>query len=219
MRARHASRVVVGVWFAVALLATPGCGSSAAPVVAPTVASLGAGEQQALVERVVSASQLPGLRKTTRTLTRDDVVAEADLADLGETLDAAGFRGGIEHEYRGVSRTLNGVESQVLAFSSADGARAFGDYLSRNAGAFFGEPTEVKPMTVDGRTGWLFDPPACNCAGAEPLTAGAVQVGPGDVDHGLRGKGCCAHARIVAVAGNAALRPASATPCTSDCDR
>jgi len=153
-----------------------GCASEPEPDVAPPAAPLTATEQRALVDHLVGAEELPPMRRTSDTLTREDIVAEADLPDLGATLDTAGFRGGLKREYRGESRQLTGVESQVLAFSSSVGARAFNTYLSKHAGAFFGEPTGVQRFTVDGRDGWLFDPPLCGCAGAQPLGAGAVQV-------------------------------------------
>lgn len=111
------------------------------------------------------------------SLTSDDVVAQADLPDLKQTLETAGFRGGLKLEYRGVSPRLTGVESQVLAFTSAAGAATFGEYLAEHAGAFFGEPITVSPVVLGDREAWRFDPPVCDCAGAQPLSAGAVQVG------------------------------------------
>jgi hypothetical protein len=77
-----------------------------------------------------------------------------------------------------VSPRLTGVESQVLAFASDAGAATFGEYLAEHAGAFFGEPITVSPVVLGDREAWRFDPPVCDCAGAQPLSAGAVQVGP-----------------------------------------
>ena len=144
---------------------------------AATAASLTAAEQDALAGFAVGADQLPALRETSRSLTRQDVEDLADLPDLGEALDASGFRGGVDLEYRGKSRQLTGVESQVLAFSSPEGAASFGDYLSANAGGFFGVPTGVERVDVRGRSAWVFDPPLCNCAGAQPFVAGAMVDG------------------------------------------
>lgn len=140
-------------------------------------ATLGPGERQDLADLAVSAEDLPPLRRTVSPLVRDDIVAEASLSDLEETLDATGFKGGVKVEYRGASPQLTGVESQVLAFSSEAGAAEFSDYLAANAAAFFGDPIKVKPVVIAGRDGWRIDPPVCDCAGAQPLSAGAVLVG------------------------------------------
>ena len=154
-----------------------GCSSAVntEPYAAPE--RLTAAEQESLADLAVRADQLPALRETSRSLTRQDVEDLADLPDLGETLDANGFRGGMDYELRGKSRQLTGVESQVLAFSSAQGAASFGDYLSANAAGFFGVPTGVKRVDVRGRSAWVFDPPLCNCAGAQPFVAGAMVDG------------------------------------------
>lgn len=140
-------------------------------------AALSPSERQNLVELAVNAEQLPPLRRTTSLLFGDDVVAQAALSDLGQTLDATGFRGGVKVEYRGVSPRLTGVESQVLAFSSEEGAAEFSGYLAQHAASFFGDPIKVEPIVIGGRDGWRIDPPVCDCAGAQPLSAGAVQVG------------------------------------------
>ncbi|MCZ3388966.1 MAG: hypothetical protein LH645_07535 [Actinomycetia bacterium] len=140
-------------------------------------AALSPGERQDVAALAVSAEQLPPLRRTTDQLSRDDVVAQAALPDLEQTLDAAGFRGGVKVEYRGVSPRLTGVESQVLAFSSQEGAAKFSKYLAQHAAAFFGDPIEVQPIVVGDLAGWRIDPPVCDCAGAQPLSAGAVHVG------------------------------------------
>jgi len=134
-------------------------------------------EQHALGAWLVDASELPRLRQTSKTLSLEDVVAEAYLPDLAETLNASGFRGGVQHEFRGRSRQLTGVESQALAFLTPAGAADFGQYVADHASAFFGSPTKVTPLTMGGYAGWLFDPPVCACAGAQPLSAGALQVG------------------------------------------
>jgi hypothetical protein len=165
-----------GVLVTCLCLALTGCSSDEAPSPTVAVTPLSASERQALTEWVVDGSSLSRLRRTTRVLTREDVVAAAYLPDLEETLSATGFRGGVVHEYRGRSRQLTGVESQVLAFSSRDGATDFSAYLSEHADGFFGEPTEVVPLTLGGHAGWLFEPPVCDCAGAYPISAGALQV-------------------------------------------
>ncbi len=134
-------------------------------------------ERQDVVDLAVRAEQLPPLRRTTDQLSRDDVVAQASLPDLEQTLSSTGFRGGVKIEYRGVSSRLTGVESQVLVFSSQEGAAEFSEYLAEHAAAFFGDPIDVQPIVVGGRDGWRIDPPVCDCAGAQPLSAGAVHVG------------------------------------------
>ena len=160
------------------LVVLTGCTSDDAEDVTAPPAALTSAERGVLVDLAVSPEQLPPLRQTSEQLSTDDVVALADLADLRGALDSAGFRGGQKVEYRGVSARLTGVESQVLAFTSDAGAAAFGEYLADNAGAFFGEPITVKPVVLDGRQAWRIDPPVCDCAGAQPLSAGALQVGP-----------------------------------------
>ena len=55
-------------------------------------ATLGPGEKQDLADLAVSAADLPPLRRTVDPLVREDIVAEASLSDLEETLDATGFR-------------------------------------------------------------------------------------------------------------------------------
>jgi hypothetical protein len=153
------------------------CGSEVAERVSPTPSAVTSAERKELLELAVSADQLPPLNRTSASLTSDDVVAQADLPDLRETLESAGFRGGLKLEYRGVSPRLTGVESQVLAFTLDSGAAEFGEYLAEHAGAFFGEPITVAPIVLEGREAWRFDPPVCDCAGAQPLSAGAVQNG------------------------------------------
>ena len=160
------------------LVVVPGCGSGCDESVTPTPSAVTSAERKELVELAVSAEQLPPLDRTSLSLTSDDVVAQADLPELRETLASAGFRGGLKLEYRGVSPRLTGVESQVLAFASDPGAAEFTRYLAEHAGAFFGEPIVVSSVVLDGREAWRFDPPVCDCAGAQPLSAGAVQVGP-----------------------------------------
>jgi hypothetical protein len=129
-----------------------------------------------MVKLAVGAQQLPPLRRTVARLSRDDVLAQAILPDLAQVLDHSGFRGGVKVEYRGSSPRLTGVESQVIVFSSEEGAAEFGAYLAENAAGFFGDPIEVKPILVGGLDGWRIDPPVCDCAGAQPLSAGAVLV-------------------------------------------
>lgn len=166
--------------FAGVLVLLSGCGGepSGESAQGNTVeAALSPGERRDVVDLAVRAEQLPPLRRTTALLSRDDVVAQAGLPDLEQTLDATGFRGGMKVEYRGISPRLTGVESQVLAFSSQEGAAVFTEYLAQHAAAFFGDPIEVAPIVVGGRDGWRIDPPVCDCAGAQPLSAGAVQVG------------------------------------------
>jgi hypothetical protein len=160
------------------LVLTSGCGGEETEEVNATEATLSPGERKDLLELAVSAEQLPPLGRTTEWLIDDDVVAQASVPDLRQVLDAAEFRGGVKVEYRGDSPRLTGVESQVLTFSSEEGAADFSDYLAQHAGSFFGEPIEVEPMAVGGRDGWRIDPPVCDCAGAQPLSAGAVHAGP-----------------------------------------
>jgi hypothetical protein len=154
-----------------------GCGTDQTDQTDTAEAALSPSERQDLVELAVSAEQLPPLRRTRSLLFVDDVVAQAALSDLGQTLDGTGFRGGVKVEYRGVSPRLTGVESQVLAFSSEEGAAEFSEYLAQHAASFFGDPIKVEPIVIGGRDGWRIDPPVCDCAGAQPLSAGAVHVG------------------------------------------
>lgn len=156
-----------------------GCGGEpSAESLRPTVeASLSPDERREVVDLAVAAEQLAPLRRTTVRLSRDDVVAQASLPDLEQTLSDTGFRGGVKVEYRGISPRLTGVESQVLAFSSQEGAAGFTEYLAQHAASFFGDPIKVTRIEVGGRDAWRIDPPVCDCAGAQPLSAGAVQVG------------------------------------------
>lgn len=159
------------------LAAASACGSSGSESAPPTPPALTSAEREQLAELAVSADQLPPLERTSTSLTSDDVVAQANLRDLDDALVAAGFAGGLKREYRGVSPRLTGVESQVLAFTSDAGAAQFGAYLAEHAGAFFGEPITVEPVVLEGRQAWRIDPPVCDCAGAQPLSAGAVLEG------------------------------------------
>lgn len=162
------------------LVLLSGCSSGGAEdvdSVTVPLASLTSAERRALVELTVRPEQLSELRHTSEILSTDDVVALADLPDLEETLEDAGFRGGIKQEYRGVSARLTGVESQVLAFASDAGAAEFAAYLAEHAGAFFGEPITVTPVMLGDLEAWRIDPPVCDCAGAQPLSAGAARVG------------------------------------------
>ncbi len=159
------------------LVLLSGCGSDPTEPRLTVEGALSSSERQGLVDLAVSAEQLPPLRRTTQQLSSSDVAAQAALPDLEQTLEATGFGGGVKVEYRGDSRQLTGVESQVLMFSTTEGAIEFSDYLVQHAASFFGDPIKVKAIVVDGRDGWRIDPPICGCAGAQPLSAGAVRVG------------------------------------------
>ncbi len=177
MNARFVSRGAVSAVLAGTLTLLSGCAAEQADPRTTVAETLSPGAQQGLLRLAVSAEQLPPLRRTTDVLSADDVAAQATLPDLAQTLETTGYVGGVKVEYRGDSRRLTGVESQVLAFSSEEGAAEFVDYLTRNAGSFFGDPIKVKPVVIAGRGGWRIDPPLCGCAGAQPLSAGTLRIG------------------------------------------
>jgi len=172
-RSQQLAAVCIGL-----LVLLSGCRTEEGAEESPAISSaLSEADRKALVELAVGAGQLPPLTRTSESLTANDVIVQADLSDLGDALASTGFEHGVKLEYRGASPRLTGVESQVLAFASDAGAAEFSAYLAEHAGAFFGEPITVASIMVGDLEAWRIDPPVCDCAGAQPLSAGAVQVG------------------------------------------
>ncbi|HEX5016295.1 MAG TPA: hypothetical protein VFX15_01775 [Actinomycetes bacterium] len=89
-----------------------------------------------------------------------------------------GFLGGFVRDLRGRARDITGADSRVLLFASSQGAAEFSAFVAGAPDPFFGGPSKVKGLTVGGRSGYLIEPPICDCPGAYPVYVGIVADGP-----------------------------------------
>jgi hypothetical protein len=130
---------------------------------------------------VLAADAVPGIASTTRPLDVVDLAKDASISGLASTIGSFGFVAGRERTFQGQSKHLTYVVSRALAFASVDGARRFVAYVRSRAASFFGVGTTARQLVADGRTGWLFDPPACACHLANPVLVAVLGDGAGVV--------------------------------------
>jgi hypothetical protein len=123
--------------------------------------------------RVLSATAVPGVPATTRSLTADELAKDASIPGIASKLSAWGFVDGAERTFQGESRHLTFVDSRALVFQDAGGAEAYVAFVHDNVSAYFGVAT-VQPLTAQGRPGWQIAPSACACHLANPVVVGVV---------------------------------------------
>jgi len=126
---------------------------------------------------VLASSALPGLTSVTRVLTVTTLSKDASIPQLAANLRSWGYIDGRERIFQGESRHLTLAISRSLIFKDATGARAFVAFVEANYAAYFGAATAARPLVAQGRSGWLFTPPACACHLANPAFIGLLNVG------------------------------------------
>jgi len=127
--------------------------------------------------RVLAPSAVPGLPSKTTVLTAQELGKDAPIPGLAGRISGWGYVDGRERTFQGESRRLTTVISRSLAFGGPGGAGAYVAYVRAHAAAFFGVGTGVRPLTAQGRTGWVFSPPACACHMANPVLVGVLKDG------------------------------------------
>jgi hypothetical protein len=147
--------------------------TACAPSAAPT-SSRGASPS---LPSVLASDALPGIASTTRALTAVDLAKDAPIPGLASTIGSFGFVAGRERTFQGESKHLTYVVSRSLAFGSTRGAGRFVAFVRSKAASFFGVGTTVRRLVTDGRTGWVFDPPACACHLANPVLVAVLGDG------------------------------------------
>jgi hypothetical protein len=139
---------------AVSLLAA--CGDSAAPELP-----------------LLPSSALPGLESTTQAVDAADLAADFGPGDRS----FSGFVRGRERDFHGDSHDLGEVVSRTLEFEDALSAEAYARYYRTHVVLAWGSGTSTSPIESEGRAGYLIDPAACPCHGAEPTLAALLTEG------------------------------------------
>jgi len=168
------NRAAVPVALAAALV-TSACGHSSATTQSPTPSVPGA------EMRVLASSTLPYLPSTTTVLTTAELGKDAPIQGLAGKIASWGYLDGRERTFQGESRRLTSVISRSLVFRDAAGARRYVAFVHAHPSQYFGVGTDVHALTVHGRSGWVFSPPACACHLANPVLVGVLEDGPGVV--------------------------------------
>ena len=123
--------------------------------------------------RVLSASAVPGVPYTTKTLTASELSKDAAIPGLESMFTKWGYVQGAERTFQGESRHLTFVDSRSLLFLDSGGAAAYVEFVHSNATAYFGI-AGVQALVAQGRPGWQFTPAACACHMANPVIVGVV---------------------------------------------
>jgi len=160
--------------------------------------------------RVLAPSAVPGLSSTTTTLTATELGKDAPIHGLAGRIATWGYLDGRQRTFQGESRRLTTVISRALVFGDPAGASAYVTYLQGHAAAFFGVATGVRPLTAQGRAGWLFSPPPCACHMANPVLIGVVKDGSSVVWLDINGPKAT-RALLVRLLDPAESAPATAT--------
>ncbi len=138
----------------------------------------GSGVVAASAAPVLSTAAVPGgLAVTTRPVPVSLLEKDASVPGLGARLESDGYVGGRERTFQGESRDLSLVVSRSLLFDGPTGAADFVRLVHDDATTYFGEGTEVAPLSSSAGSGWLFRPTACACHLANPVRLGVVQDG------------------------------------------
>jgi hypothetical protein len=127
--------------------------------------------------QVLSPSAVPGIPSVTRVLTANVLANDASIPALAANLRSWGYIDGRERTFQGESRHLMLVISRSLIFKDAVGAGDFVAFVQSNGAAYFGRTTTLRPLSAQGRSGWLFAPPPCACHLANPAFIGVLAVG------------------------------------------
>jgi hypothetical protein len=192
---------------ALAAVALSACGDRAATTTAPSPSVPNA------EMRVLAASTLPYLPSTTTVLTTAELGKDAPIHGLAAKIASWGYLDGRERTFQGESRRLTSVISRSLVFRDAAGARRYVAFVQAHPNQYFGVVTGVHPLTVQGRSGWVFSPPACACHLANPVLVGVLDDGPGVVWLDINGP-AATPALLVRLLAPAASAPAASAPAT-----
>lgn len=175
---RHGRRRAVASLVAVALL-TAGCATS----------SGGQGSDSAAPASVAAttpnpaelASLLPSdalkVDSTARYVTSELLAKDAPVPGLAVALVSMGFLRGVQRNFQGESKHISLAVSRTLRFADAAGAARFVAFVHSNRVDYFGIGAESAALRVSGRTGFVFQPPACACHMAQPDVVGIVARG------------------------------------------
>jgi hypothetical protein len=143
-------------------LAITACGGSPARAAAPS--------------GVLPAGAVAGLAVVTQPLTGHDVQKDSTAPGLATRLAGWGYVGGWQRTFQGESRRLTLVVSRSLQFRTSPGAAAFVAYVHHKVGSFY--PFALaSPLHMQGRSGWIIQPPLCSCHLATPLVVGVSAHG------------------------------------------
>jgi hypothetical protein len=127
---------------------------------------------------VLKTSAVPGIPSTTRPLTSADLAKDSTVGDAASRISSFGYLGGMQRTFQGESRrNLSLVVSRSLVFRDPSGASAFVAFVHDNAPAYFGDGSRVRPLSAQGRAGWLFTLAPCACHMATPAYVGLVSQG------------------------------------------
>lgn len=147
-----------------------GCGgSSSGP--SSTGSAPAAPQPPARVLPLLSTATLPGLDHTERGLDLTSLAAEGPKGgDLQQRLADWSYRTGSEREFKGGSPSQYvDVVSRTLVFGSPAGARDFVDFVRDHPGTYVGTLRLARPVTADGRDGFLLVARGCGCHRETPL--------------------------------------------------
>ena len=151
-------------------LVTAACGAA-------SMRSPGTGSTVAPSMPVLAASAVPGLAYRTRVLGVSDLAKDASIPGLSARIAGLGFVDGRERTFQGESRHLTLVVSRFLVFKDAAGAGSYVALVHAESASFFGGAVGQQALMAQGRSGWLFRPPACACHLASPVLVGVVNAG------------------------------------------
>jgi hypothetical protein len=122
---------------------------------------------------LLPSSALPGLESTTQAVDAAEIAADFGPGDRS----FSGFARGRERDFRGDSHDLGEVVSRTLEFKDALSAEAYARYYRTHVALVWGSGTTTSQLVSEGREGYLIDPAACPCHGAEPTLAALVTEG------------------------------------------
>jgi hypothetical protein len=116
----------------------------------------------------LSATAVPYLPSSARTLTQTGLAREAGTPALASELRAWGFQAGTQRYFQGESRRLQVVDSRTVRFRSARGALAFVAFVRSHIATYLGSFPRLKELTAGGRHGFLAIGQPCQCHLANP---------------------------------------------------
>jgi hypothetical protein len=124
------------------------------------------------------ADALPGHPTTIRSLTAEDLAAEAlDPAEASAELDRTGFLAASGRAFAAPDRGVRTVQTRVLRFSSDEGAARYLAWLQQNLGTIIGSGRvdEQPAMPASGFV-FLHEPGGC-CPKELPVALGVWRRG------------------------------------------